>query len=202
MPIELEEQFVSTNAPVIKRTRIGERALIGLIDEPQQRPVQKVDDVTKQLVTVINPRTGRPKQELVVHGIVYPGNTAPVGRKEEQWVPAEWEVVRMILRGGGFGDWIEARKTHRNGGRLVIGDIIQQIVDHAQAYDAQGAPTGSKITDQSMVDALPRGRSVGFYGPLTLHIPSDPTWVARAEAAYRERHAISVGQSAVTEAPF
>lgn len=198
MPIELEETHRAAEfVPVAKRTRIGEKLSIALIDNPESRDVKKTDDLTKQQVTVINPRTGKPKQELVIYGIVLPDNTAPVGRGEEQWVPAVGDVVRMIARGGAFGSYIEAKKAL--GRKLRIGDIIEQTVEYAQAYDANGAPTGNKLTDQRAVDALPRGRSVGFYGPVTIATNTNQQWIAAAERAYNERHAIELPDD---ERPF
>lgn len=194
MPIEIEDDqqhFEST--PVVKRTRIGEVTLIALIDKPEQRDVKKDGEV------VLKPN-GKPRQELVVHGIVLPGHSAPVGKRDEQWVPQPGDPVRMILRGGAYGAWIEARKAHR-GGKLCVGDVVRQVVDHAQAYDANGAPSGSKITDQAAADALPRGRTVGFYGPLTLHEPKDAEWVAVAEQAHRKRHEVVLEHATTAPAP-
>jgi hypothetical protein len=177
--------FVST--PVVKRTAIGEK-FAGAIIRFEQRDVKKKDDKTGELVSVLKPsrepgKPGKPRQEMVVHCIVLPANTAPVGLGDDTHVGVAGEEVRVILRGGGFGDWIEATKGHR-GGKLNVGDVLLQKVDYAQVYDASGAKKGAKITEQSEVEKLPRSTTIGFYGTLTLHEPKDPTYIDAAEKAY------------------
>lgn len=190
MAITLDEGARATGTPVVKRTAIGE-VFLGAIVKTEQRPV------LRDGAEVINERTGRPRQELVVTCVALPGTTAPAGIKDHTSVPEPGELVRLILRGGAFGQWIEARNAHR-GGSLHVGDIVRQVVDHAQAYDAAGSKRGGQITDQAAVDALPRGVTVGFYGPLTLHEPKDQSWVAKAEAAYRQATAIVLEQPATS----
>lgn len=52
-------------------------------------------------------------------------------------------------------------------------------------YDAQGQPTGGEITDQETLNSVPRGRSVGIYGPITVREPKQGSeWVEKAEQAY------------------
>ena len=78
-----------------------------------------------------------------------------------------------------------------------------QTVTHAQAYDANGAPKGAEITDQAVADAIPRGTSVGFYGPVTLHEPKDQQWVTAAEQAYNAATAVVLDNgSPFDEEPF
>jgi hypothetical protein len=181
-----------TSTPVVKRTKIGE-VFLGAIVKTEQRDVKNNGDV------VINERTGKPRQELVVTCLALPGTTAPAGIKDTTVVPEAGELVRLILRGGAFGQWIEARNGHR-GGKLHVGDIVRQTVDHAQAYDAAGSKRGAAITDQAAVDALPRGVTVGFYGPLSLHEPKDATWVAKAEQAYQAATAIVLDEAPSSKA--
>jgi hypothetical protein len=74
-------------------------------------------------------------------------------------------------------------------GALAIGDVIEQVVEFAQAYDANGTATGSKITDQASADRVPRGQSLGFYGPTTIRraTPAEASFVAAAEQAHHDR---------------
>jgi hypothetical protein len=187
MAIQLDDG-ARTSTPVVKRTKIGE-AFLGAIVKTEQRDVKNNGD------TVMNERTGKPRQELVVTCVALPGTTAPAGIKDTTAVPEAGEIVRLILRGGAFGQWIEARNAHR-GGKLQVGDVVKQVVDHAQAYDAAGSKRGAAMTDQAAVDALPRGVTIGFYGPLTLHEPKDQTWVAKAEEAYHAATAIVLDEPA------
>jgi hypothetical protein len=176
MAIELPDTG-STSTPVIKSQKIGEIARLALV-RWEQRAMKRDGQ------EVINPRTGKPRNEMIIHGLALPGTTALAGIGEMQEVPAPGTPCRFILRGGGFGQWIEARKSHRNG-KLCVGDVVVRTIDFAQAYDAQGAPKGSRITSQAEVDRLPRSTTIGFYGPISLEVANDEAMVAQAEAAYR-----------------
>lgn len=185
MPITLEDAPRSQATPVVKRQRIGER-FVGAIVKAEQRAQTKTVDGVRVEQTKPN---GKPRQELVVHCIAMPKNTAEVSLGDDKHLPEPGEAVRLILKGKAFGEWIDARKTHR-GGQLHVGDIVVQEVTHAQQYDANGQPKGGEITDQAQADAVPRGTSLGFYGPVTIHEPKDAEWVAKAEAAYHALTAI------------
>ncbi len=175
--IELQDQINSSATPVIKAQRIGEIARIALV-RWEQRPMMRDG------APVVNARTGKPRQELLVHGIAMSGTTALAGIGDHQDVPGPGTPCRFILRGGGYGQWIEARKAHRNG-RLLVGDIVTRTIEYAQAYDAAGAPKGSRISDQAEVERLPRSTTVGFYGAIQLQPGTDQALIAQAEAAYR-----------------
>lgn len=176
MSIELQDSGVSST-PVIKAQRIGETARVALVRWEQRK-------MMKEGAEVINPRTGKPRNELVIHGITMPGTTAMAGIGDRQEVPAAGEPVRFILRGRGYGQWIDARKGHRNG-KLCVGDVVSRTIDHAQAYNADGSPKAGQITSQAEADKLPRSTTVGFYGELQLGVPDDEAWVQRAETAYK-----------------
>jgi hypothetical protein len=178
IPLEGERKAA---LPVVKRTALGEK-FFGAVVMVQQRDRLKKDDATGQMVPVTK-TTGKARQELVVTCITLPGTTASVGLGEDEHVPETAELVRLILKGKAFGDWIENKKAL---GRTVqVGDIVKQVTDRAQVYDAQGNPSGAEITDQAALNAVPRGRSVGVYGPVTLNAPKeDSEWVMKAEAAY------------------
>ena len=185
--------------PVVKRQRFGER-FVGAIVKIEQRAQTKVVDGVR--VDQLKPN-GKARQELLVHCLAMPTNTAEVSLGDDRHKPEPGEPVRLILKGKAFGDWIEQRKTHR-GGKVLVGDVVVQTVTHAQAYDAAGMPKGGEITDQAQADATPRGTTLGFYGPVTLHEPKDQEWVTAAENAYRALTAIEAApaEDDADESPF
>ena len=191
MAINLDTQR-TPGLPVVKRTTIGE-VLNSMIVRRQQRDVLKDGD------KVINPRTGRPKQELVMTVMVLEGTTAPAGIKDSVGVPAPGDLVRVIFRGKSFADFIQEAN---NLGQLQVGDVLTQVTDSAQAYDANGNSTGKPLTTQEEVDvALRRRQTVGVYGQLSLRraTAAEAAWVAKAEAAY---HATSEAIPVDLDEPF
>lgn len=195
MPIDLNDDVQRTSTPVVKRQKIGDK-FVGAIVRFEQRDVMKKNEKTGLLEPSLKPN-GKAKQELVVTCVAMPKTTSPAGIGDHTKVPEPGDIVRLILRGGAFGDWIEARKSHRNGG-LRVGDVVVQTVEFAQAYHADGTPKGGKITDQATADEVPRNTAIGFYGPLTLHEPKPDgaEWVAKAEEAHREANAIQLAPAA------
>jgi hypothetical protein len=198
MPIDItEDRNNAPTTPVMKRTAIAERTRLAIV-RFEQRPIKRDGN------EVINPKTGKARQELVVHGIVMEGTTAPCGKGDDQWVPEVGTPVRVILKGGGFGAWIEARKTHRNGS-IRVGDELRLTVEYAQAYDSEGDLRGGQIIDQAdVVTMRMKGVTLGFYGPLKLVEGSDATAIATAEKAYLEATAITLDtpKVTVTEEPW
>lgn len=180
MPIPLEDER-KPGLPVVKRTAIGQN-FYGAVIRVDQRDRLKRDEVTNAMVPVLK-AGGKARQELVVTCLTLPGTTSPVGLGDNEFVPEPETLVRLILKGKAFSDWIA---TKGDLGRPVeVGDVVSQVTDRAQVYDAQGNPSGNEITDQASVTAVPRGRSIGIYGPITLRAPkADSEWVAKAEAAY------------------
>lgn len=187
MPIDLNDQSAAIGTPVLRQQRIGEMAAIAII-RTEQRDRLRRNPSTNQMERIPNgiDRNGQPKfkQELVIHGIALPGTTMAAGISGNVAVPAPGERCRLILKAKGFGDWIEARKHHRNGG-LQVGDVLTLMTEHAQQYDQAGQPKGPKITDQATADATPRGVTIGFYGAMALQPGTDPAWIEAAENAYR-----------------
>jgi hypothetical protein len=191
MPITIEEPRAA-GVPVVKRTAIGETfngAIIGVASRDRMKRGE--DGVSRPMLKP----DGKARQELVVHCVTMPGTTAPAGLGDESGVPAPGDVVRLILKGKAYGDWIEAKKALGRG--INVGDTVITVTDTAQVYDANGEPSGKAITTQAELDAVPRGRSVGVYGPLTL-AAADPAWIAAAEAAY---HALKAPIAAEAPAP-
>lgn len=184
MPIALEEER-TPGLPVVKRTALGQK-FNGAVIRVQQRDRLKKDDATQQMVPVLKP-SGKARQELVITCLVLPGTTAPVGLGDDEHVPDAEEIVRLILKGKSFADWIQVKNDL--GRPVQVGDVVTQTTESAQAYDANGNASGAEITEQSAINSLPRGKSVGIYGPITLRAPKNGSeWVAKAEAAYHSLH--------------
>jgi len=185
MPIQLEDT-ARQSYPVLRHQLIGEMAQLSLI-RWEQRDRLMLNQATNEYERMPNGigRDGQPKykQELVVHAITMPGTTMEVKQGDEFICPAPGDRVRLILKGMAFGHWIEARKSHR-GGKLQVGDVIITGTDQAQAYDQTGKPKGQPIKDMQEALKIPRGTTVGFYGPIELAEPTDPAWVSKAEEAY------------------
>lgn len=180
MPIKLEGDR-KPGLPVVKRTALGQ-TFNGAVVLVQQRDRLKRDERTNEMTAVLK-ANGKAKQELVITCLTLPNSTAPVGLGEDEHVAEEGELVRLILKGKAFSHWISTKDSL---GRPVnVGDIVTQVTDRAQVYDAQGSPSGSEITDQATLNQVPRTRSVGIYGPVTLRAPkAGSEWIDKAEAAY------------------
>jgi hypothetical protein len=171
---------------VLRNQRIGELAQVAIIKTEQRDRLMK-NPSTNQLEKIPNGvnRDGQPKfkQELVIHGVVMPGTDMQVKAGDNFVTPEPGSRVRLILKGMAFGKFIEARRGHR-AGRLNVGDVLTTGTDQAQAYDQSGNPKGQPITNQADADRIPRGQTVGFYGPISLAEPTDPNWVTKAEEAF------------------
>ena len=187
MAIQIQET-TRTSTPVLRQARIGEVAFIAII-RPEQRNRLRKNTATNEMEPIPNGTDGNGmpkfKKELVVHGIVMPGTTMEARIGDNSGVPNPGDRVRLILKGKGFGDYIEAKRNHRKG-QLHVGDVLKLKTTFAQAYDQDGKPKNPKITSQAEADKLPRGVTVGFYGPVELYEPEpDQDWIiAAAEEAY------------------
>ena len=187
MTITLEEAG-TTRTPVLRRKRIGEE-FVGALVRTTQRDVLKRDDATGTDRPVIK-ANGKPRQELVVT-LVTISSTMAAGLGEEVAVPEPGDIVRSILKGGGFGQWIEANGLLKP---RQVGDIVTLTSEWGQAYDAHGAPTGDKLTTQAQLDAVPRERSLGVYGSVAIRraTPAETEWVTAAETAYHAAQPVVV----------
>ena len=198
MAIELNDG-ARLGAPVIRQQRLGEVAYLAVIRLEQRDRLRK-NFATGEMEPIPNgtDRQGQPKvkQEMVIHALALPGTTMEARLGDEGGVPAAGERVRLILKAKGFGDWIQARRTHRRG-KLNVGDVLVLETRWAQQYDQDGNPKGPKIEDQAAADAVPRNVTIGFYGPLTLKEGTDPRWIEAAERAYRDDEAAQRQQQAI-----
>ena len=187
MTITLEEAG-TIRTPVLRRKRIGEE-FVGALVRTTQRDVLKRDDATGTDRPVLK-ANGKPRQELVVT-LVTISSTMAAGLGEEVAVPEPGDIVRSILKGGGFGQWIEANGLLKP---RQVGDIVTITSEWGQAYDAHGAPTGDKLTTQAQLDAVPRERSLGVYGSVAIRraTPAETEWVTAAETAYHDAQPVVV----------
>ncbi len=185
LPI-IDDGDVGVSTPVVKRRVIGE-AYGGVICET---PVQR-DRLNKDGEPILK-GNGKARQELVVTTLALPGCTAIAGIGDEEGVPEAGSVNRIILRGGGFGQWIDAKKAH---GQLHIGDVVVMRSEYAQQYDSNGSTVGPQITDQDTINTKKMaGQTVGVYGPLEIRSarPEEADWVTKAVAHYNAATAVPV----------
>lgn len=189
MAIPLGESFTPGH-PVVKRTAIGE-LFIGAVVNVERRNRQRRNDRTGVMEPVLK-ADGKPRQELVVTCVTMPDTTSPAGIGDTVTVPEPGTLVRLILKGKSFADWIQAEKEL--GRQLQVGDVVKQRTDSAQQYDAHGDPKGELLTTQAQLDAVPRNVTVGVYAKLKLEAGSGE-WVDKAEAAYRAATAIPLDGS-------
>lgn len=189
MAIPLGEQFTPGH-PVVKRTAIGQRFAGAVVNVERRNRTKRGDDgVSVPLVR----SDGKPRQELIVTCLAMPGTDAPAGIGDEQGIPESGDIVRLILKGKSFADWIQAEKAL--GRQLQVGDCVKQKTTSAQVYDADGNPKGNPLTTQAEVDAVPRSQTVGIYAELKLE-PGEGEWIDKAEAAYRAATAVPLTAAA------
>ncbi len=170
--------------PVVKRTSLGEVFNGAIIKVETRDRLKRGDDGSMQ--PIIKASNGKHAQELVAVCLTLPGTTAPAGLGEDEGVPEPGQIVRLILKGKAFGDWIEAKKSLPDG-IVAVGDVVSQRTETAQVYDAQGNASGGELTDQASIDAArSKGRSVGIYGPLVVRTPKPGSpWIDKAVEAYK-----------------
>lgn len=178
------EEARAPGYPVVKRTALGQTFRGAIIKSESRDRLKRGDDGTMKPIIKDN---GKHAQEMVVTCLTLPGTTAPAGLGEDESVPQPGDIVRLILKGKAFGDWIEGKRNLPSA-TVAVGDVVTQTTTLAQVYDANGNASGPEIRDQAAVmDARSRGRSVGIYGPLTLELPTEDAWTTKAIAAYREQ---------------
>lgn len=185
--IEIEEAFESgTRSRVLKRTKIGESFTGALCKAPEQRNVLKKGE------PVVKPN-GKFRQELVLT-MVTVESTMRSSLADESGVPEPGDVVRAIIRGKSFGDWIDSKGKLT--GPLRVGDIVEMTTTHAQAYDHDGDLSGKPITSQADADAVPRGQTLGYYGDISIRrsTTAEAKFVDMAEAEF-------VGNRPAVESP-
>ena len=181
MPIEVDDGGGS-GSPIVKKTAIGERTIGVLCAAPEMRQQTTTAGEKKWK----DEAKTKPRNELVLTLLAMPGMTAPAGIGGVVGVPAPGDVVRMILRGGAFGDWIDAKKELGFAPR--IGDVVESTIEYGQAWSEAAAEVGGKLTTQAECDAVPRNTSLGYYGKLLVRAatPAEAEWDAKACAFYND----------------
>ena len=193
---EIPDGEAGVALPVVKRQRIGELFGGVICKFPEQRDVMRDGEIVYK-------DNGKARQELVVTMLALPGCTAIAAIGDESGVPEAGAPVRMILRGGGFGQWIDAKNAH---GRLFVGNVVTHVTEYGQRYDSDGNKTGAQLTDQNDVDAVPRAQIVGLYGALAIRTArtEESEWVRRAVDYYNTDQLVAVSEepAAAGNVPF
>jgi hypothetical protein len=196
MPITLDDPNTGgTRSPILKRRAIGETFTGALVKTPEQR------DILKDGQPVLKDN-GKPRQELVITLVALPGATMAAGIGDTPpAVPAAGDVVRTILKGLAFSQYIEAKNSL--GGSHQVGDIFTLTTTHGQAYDANGRPSGGQLNTQAECDAVPRQQTLGMYGDITVRraTAAEAQWVQMAEAEYLAQTATPLPDAAPAATP-
>jgi hypothetical protein len=83
----------------------------------------------------------KPQDLMTPQEVIYYENFLEHKKKGEEFIcPAPGERVRLILKGQAFGNWIEARKKHRNN-TLQVGDVIMTGTPEGVGYAMQPPQT-------------------------------------------------------------
>ena len=186
IPIESERP---TGTPILRRRKIGERYR-GAVIHYEQREQRNAEGVTR------TKPDGKTARELVVHLLTI-RSTMPVGRRDDEWTPGEGEQVRLILKGGAWGQWIEAGKLVDGG--VCRGDILDLTTTYAEFYNGAG-PIVGKSTDENEIDqARRKGRTIGYRGDLTITAGTDEATIAACNSAYE---AMTAGAAKAARQPI
>lgn len=204
MPIEYEGDGAGPGTPIVKKQALGEHFIGAMCAEPERRQVHKPDGEP------VFKKDGKPRYELVVSCITMPGTTAKAGIAGDEAVPDPGDVVRLIFRGGGYAEWIDALDKQRDAlgvkGRFLgrAGDILEQTVEYGQAWSADGTKIGGELRTQAECDAVPRTQSLGYYGPLVMRsaTPAEAEWDAKACELFRNADRPVVTAPEPAEPPF
>lgn len=184
MAIQLGDNSTGTRYPVLSQRRIGEEFVGGVIK------FERRERHTKDGETIYNKKTGKPRYELVVHLLTLRGDMQ-AGLAGEYTTPERGEVVRAILKGGAFGNWIEAQNALPRG--LQVGDMVYMNTDKAVRY-VETDPKAA-LTTQAEVDEYKktpawteRKETLSWQGEVKIREPKpdEVGFVAECEAKYHE----------------
>lgn len=168
-----EDVILSTNRdtyPVVRRTNIGEKIVVGLLKEEwrdlRKKNAQGVwEDVVKA--------DGKIAKQVVITALVKEA-TMPVGDGEDQVrVPQRGEIVRLMFDRGGASQWIDAKK--KLDGQFKVGVLIAMNTTHAIRYSTNNFAELGRIDTQDDIDTwyqspanIQRKESLGRRGDIQL----------------------------------
>lgn len=187
MPIELDTPRTG-GQPVLKRQVIGEQFVGGVIKFEQRDQLKNDQPIVKD--------NGKHKQEQVVWLLTLESDME-AGIGGEVKAPERGEVVRVILPGGAFGQWIDAGKELKaavNRG-VSVGDTFTYTTTHGTRYKSTPPhselgmlDTAEKIQKYRSDPKSPVGKTetLAMRGELKLEAPTDTAFVEECEALYHE----------------
>jgi len=190
--VSYEDVILSTSRdtyPVVRRTNIGEKIVVGLLKEEWRNLRKKNnqgvwEDVAKS--------DGKIAKQVVITALVKE-STMPVGDGDDQTrVPERGEIVRMMFDRGGASQWIDAKKALD--GQFKVGVLIAMNTTHAIRYSTNSFAELGRIDTQADIDAwyqspanIQRKESLGRRGDLALKdADSDMAFKAECLKAFHE----------------
>ena len=177
-----------TSYPVVRRTNIGEKIVVGLLKEEWRNLRKKNSDGTWEDVLKAD---GKPAKQAVITCLVKE-STMPVADGNEERVPERGEIVRLMFDRGGASQWIDAKR--KLDGQFKVGVLIAMNTTHALRYSTNGFAELGRIDTQADLDAwyqsaanIQRKESVGRRGDLALKdADSDMAFKAECLKAFHE----------------
>jgi len=190
MPIELDTG--GELPPIAKYIALGQEVRGGIVGI-HKRQRTKYNPLDPEDREPIFKKNGKPSYELLVTIKTTEGTTAVTGKQGEEVPIVVGSLVRMIHKGGGFGNYIDASKALMKvaGRNVSVGDLY-----HGWCSDVTIYKNGSKIvegvTDPEIVEkALEKDPKIdlGFYSSIEIDPPSDPEFLAECERLYHQAQA-------------
>lgn len=183
MPITLEEpRWAST--PVLNNRAIGEEYVGGVIKfESRQQ-----QDADRNLKFKDN---GKPLTELIVW-LYTVRSTMEAGIGGTDQVPEPGAIVRAILKGKTFSQWIDEKDKLYRG--IQVGDKVRLTTDVGIPYRGK-TPAGAELRTNEQIaefkqtrDWIDRKVTLGMYGPVQIRAAGadDAALVADCEQAYHQ----------------
>jgi len=178
-----------TSYPVVRRTSIGEKIVVGLLKEEWRNLQRK--DTAGNWVDVLKDDGKTPRKQAVITALVKE-STMPAASGGNEHVPVRGEIVRLMFDGGAASQWIDAKKALD--GQFKVGVLIAMNTTHAVRYSTNGFKELGRIDTQPELDAwyqsdanLRRQESVGKRGDIALRdADSDPQFKGDCLKAYHE----------------
>lgn len=201
--------------PVLKRRTFGEVFDGGIVDM-HTRPLMRDGKIEYR------DDGATPKQELVITVRAITSNmVASIGDAEA--VPAEGDLVRIIVNRGAYRDWINANRAFEGAVKrgLQVGDVVRMTTTHAVRYPAMHNDSGPRpelgtlgsIEDLNLwveqnppIPGRPPKETLGWRGEIKIRPAKgdEANMVAACEQAYvdlKERIALSDANAQAATVP-